>query len=123
MPVEPIKSAFFGIGENGHTHAPGWFLFDDENCVRITVTFSHNMGNFVNRDEHYIPAGTYIPDYHGIVYEDVDVSDGAAPGSLVIEGKYYADRIFNGPISDEPLLVNVGNYPIAIRPDFSGEGE
>jgi len=44
-----------------------------------------------------VPAGAVIPangsTAKGILFEDIDVTEGAMPGSVVIEGTVYGDRL------------------------------
>lgn len=87
----------------GSGRQPGFFLFDDETCVRISWAFKENMINSytiiepVQKDGGVlIPAGAVFNDGEtiGIVYEDVWIpsvnSDneeiGSVPGSLVTRG-------------------------------------
>ena len=85
-------------GQNGQTYAPGYFLAHEE-CVRKThqipstgalVTTTANGGK-------YVKMGTPYPSNDGnaigIVYEDVDVSTGDMPGSVVTKGVVYEDRL------------------------------
>lgn len=77
--------------ENGITYEAGSFLADDE-CTRLTRQFNAGMGN-----NGVVPAGTIYPtndeNAEGIVYEPVDVSDGAAAGSVVVAGKVVESRL------------------------------
>ena len=101
------------------TYAPGWFLEDSEHCTRITKEIPAT-GDFVvtNADgTKYVPMGTFIGSpINGLVYEDVDVTTGAMPGSVVVAGRYYADRI-NGTVSGNNELINAGNAPTVTRPE------
>lgn len=79
-------------------YMPGYFLASAE-CVRETVQVAQNHSQVVTMADgaKYVPAGAVIPsndgNAKGILYEDVDVSTGAMPGSLVTEGTVYADRL------------------------------
>lgn len=86
----------------GTTYAPGYFLFDDENCVRETRTISAADPSVKTADNggKYVPAGATYKEgtgesakVVGIVFEDVDVTNGDAPGSVVTKGSVYADRL------------------------------
>lgn len=115
--------AFIGEGKKGFTYAPGWFLADDEDCTRITVTVDATDEAVVTTDDGavYMPMGSVYEG--GLLYEDVDLSNGNAAGSLVIAGRYYEDRIV-GDSSDLTYteLVSVGNAPTVTRPTYE-EGE
>lgn len=80
----------------GRTYAPGYFLADAENCVRETHQFAQSKGTDVNGAK-VIYMGTVYPSNDGnalgIAYEDVDVTCGDMPGSLVTRGIVYKDRL------------------------------
>lgn len=91
--------SFIGKVEKGTVYAPGWFLVNGgEDCIRVTAQFD-DTAEYVTTAESgakYVPMGTVYPDEtspKGIVYEDVDVSTGAMPGSLVTKGTVYTDRV------------------------------
>ena len=77
----------------------GYFLVDDENCTRVTAQINANHAAVVTRADgsKYVPAGSIIPSNNssavGILYENVDVSTGAMPGSIVVAGRVYKDRL------------------------------
>lgn len=82
----------------GTTFEAGWFLVDDERCTRRSMTVAANHGQKVTRNGRTIvPMGAVIPangaTAKGILYEDIDVTDGAAEGSVVTEGTVYGDRL------------------------------
>lgn len=82
----------------GTTFEAGFFLVDDERCTRQSMTVAANHGQKVTRNGRTIvPMGAVIPangaTAKGILYEDVDVTDGAAAGSVVTEGTVYGDRL------------------------------
>ena len=99
------------------TYAPGWFLADDEHCTRVTKQIPAT-GDFVTTNDDgtkVVKAGTFIGNpIYGLVYEDVDVSTGAMPGSVVVSGRYYADRI-SGTVSGNNELIDAGNAPAVTR--------
>ena len=81
----------------GRPYAAGWFLADPENCVRLTAQALATKGTTAADGSKYIPMGTVYPSNdnkaEGIIYEDVDVSTGDMPCSLVIRGTVYEDRL------------------------------
>lgn len=92
--------AFIGAKKEGQTYAPGYFLaYNDENVVRETREFAQNSALVKTTDEggKYVPAGTAYPSNDsnavGIAYEDVDVTVGNMPGSVVTKGIVYEDRL------------------------------
>lgn len=102
----------------GKEYAPGYFLAHEE-CTRKTYQFKEDDTNAVTADNggKYIPMGTVIMDGEnvaGIAYEDVDVTYGDMPGSLVTAGTVYKDRL-NGA-ADEAKLKEAGFTVIANAP-------
>lgn len=85
---EPLKPSY----------APGWFLAEDEMCIRETRQVAQNsaLAKTVNGAK-YVPMGTAYPSNDanavGILYEDCDVTTGNMPGSVVIKGHVYEDRL------------------------------
>lgn len=94
--------AFIGATKQGQTYAPGYFLaYNDENVIRETKEFSASSALVKTTDEcgKYIPAGTAYPSNDGnaigLAYEDVDVTVGNMPGSVITGGnvEVYEDRL------------------------------
>lgn len=81
----------------GRVYAPGCFLADPENCERRTRQMSTSKGVSGTYGTKYIPMGTVYPandsTAEGIVYEDVDVTNGDMPGSVVLSGTVYTNRL------------------------------
>ncbi len=82
----------------GTTFDAGFFVVDDEACLRETTTVSANHAQKVTRNGRTIvPMGAVIPangaTAKGILYEDIDVTDGDAAGSIVTRGVIYGDRL------------------------------
>ena len=79
-------------------YKPGYFLADTEGCTRITYEISQAHASVVTvNGKKYVPAGSVIPANGstavGILYEDVDVTTGNMPGSIVTRGVVYEDRL------------------------------
>lgn len=94
--------AFIGAKHEGTIYAPGYFLaHNDENITRETREFSASSALAVSTEEggKYIPAGTAYPTNDGnaigLAYEDVDVTVGNMPGSVITGGtvEVYEDRL------------------------------
>lgn len=109
-------------------YKPGYFLAHAE-CDRETATVAQNHAQVVTTADgsKYVPAGAVIPangaTAKGILYEDVDVTTGAMPGSIVTKGAVYEDRL---PAAVESAAKNVltgikfiANAPVITRPDFA----
>ena len=88
----------FILNKNNVGYKPGYFLAHEE-CVRETVEVAANHAQVVTLDNgsKYVPAGAVIPsndgNAKGILYEDVDVTTGNMPGSLVTKGVIYEGRL------------------------------
>lgn len=84
--------------ETSKVYAPGYFLAHEE-CVRVTKEASKSSALVVTEADgtKYLPMGTAYPTNDssaiGIVYEDVDVTTGNMPASVVTKGVVYEDRL------------------------------
>lgn len=92
--------SFISATDKGVVYAPGYFLATaDEEAVRETKEIPGTGGLVtVNADgSKYVKAGTVYPSNDGnaigIVYEDVDVTSGNMPGSIVTKGNVYTNRL------------------------------
>lgn len=91
--------SYFDGPNRGYGWAAGHFLVDDETCVRQSMTIPANHSQRVTRDNGRIvvPAGAVIPsndgNAKGILFEDIDVTEGAKMGSVVTEGIVYGNRL------------------------------
>lgn len=117
--------SFIASPIQGTTFEAGFFLVNDEQCLRQTATVSASHLQKVTRNGRVIvPAGAVIPangaTAKGILYEDVDVTEGDAPGSIVTEGVIYGDCLPASLDSDAATALTgirvVTNAPAAIRP-------
>lgn len=84
---------------SGQGYEPGYFLANNEDCTRETRQFAANS-DLVKTNEmggKCVPMGTAYPSNDGyavgITYEDVDVTNGNAPGSVVTKGEVYEDKL------------------------------
>jgi hypothetical protein len=88
--------SFIGSGRAGEVYAPGYFLAHEE-CTRRTTEIPQSMATTASDGSKYVPMGTIFPSLNGnakgIVYEDVDVSTGNMPGSVVYKGEVYETRL------------------------------
>lgn len=89
--------SFIGSVQKGQAYAPGWFLANNEDCTRQTRQIAQAGAETVENGAKYVKMGTVYPandaTAEGIVYEDVDVSTGDMPGSVVLEGQVYENRL------------------------------
>lgn len=88
--------SFIGAVEQGKTYAPGFFLAHEE-CVRETREIPQAGAITADNGGKYVAMGTAFPSNDGnaigIVYEDVDVTTGNMPGSVVTKGVIIEDRL------------------------------
>ena len=121
----------FNASKNGYGYAPGWFLAE-EDCSRETRTIPQNHAQVVtgSNGAKHVPMGAFFPandssTVEGIVYEDVDVSTGAMPGSVVTQGVVYLDRLPASPESGVQAALEGKGFkfyataPAVLRPDFN----
>lgn len=99
--------------KKGEVYAPGRFLANNEDCVRLTHEFAQNSALAKTiASGKYIPMGTAYPTNDasavGITYEDVDVTSGNMPGSVVMKGTVYEGRLaITGADYDSVTLKNL----------------
>lgn len=93
--------SFIGEVNKGSTYAPGYFLANgDEEVIRETREVAQNSALVVTSDNgtKHVPMGTAYPSNDGnatgILYEDVDVTCGNMPGSVVTGNAIvYEDKL------------------------------
>lgn len=81
----------------GSGYQPGYFLASAD-CQRETKQINQNHANVKNvGTAKYVPGGSVWPsndtNAEGIIYEDVEVTTGDMPGSVVTSGLVYKDRL------------------------------
>lgn len=120
----------FNQKTNGKGYAPGYFLASAD-CDRETVEVSKTHSQVVTNADgtKYVPAGAVIPsndgNAKGILYEDVEVTTGNMPGSLVTRGVVYEDRLpaaIEG--AAEAVLTGIRvitTSPAVVRPSSFGK--
>lgn len=123
----------FNQNKTGVGYAPGWFLAEAE-CSRATKTVAQDHAQVVTvGTAKHVPMGAFWPANNsgtvkGIVYEDVDVTSGAMPGSVVTKGVVYLDRLPSAPESGvQSALESLGfkfiaTAPAVSRPNFDAGG-
>ena len=108
--------SFIGAVEKGVVYAPGYFLAHEE-CERKTKTISASSALAVTAADgsKYVPMGTAYPTNDGsavgILYEDVDVTTGSMPGSVVMGGVIYEDRLAATGFSYSSATVTSADNP------------
>lgn len=110
----------------GKTYAPGWFLAHEE-CVRETRqipqanSISANGGKYQKMGSFY-PANNSST-VEGILYEDVDVTSGDMPGSVVTKGVVYLNRLPAAPESGVQAALEAKGFKFinesdVVRPEY-----
>ena len=99
------------------------FFLADENCLRETMTIPANHSQAVTLADgsKIVPAGALITG-KGLVYEDVEVTKGDMPGSVVTAGVVYTDRLPSGSSISGLSGITGKASPAVVRPDFSIDG-
>lgn len=81
---------------SGKVYAPGYFLSHEE-CTRKTKEIPQSLATTEANGTKYVKMGTPYPSNNssavGFVYEDVDVTTGNMPGSVVLAGEVVEDRL------------------------------
>ncbi|MBQ9041422.1 MAG: hypothetical protein IJ111_01240 [Eggerthellaceae bacterium] len=119
----------FTGASNGITFNAGHFLADDENCVRESMSIAANHAQKLTiNGKTIVPAGAVIPangaSAKGILYEDIDVTNGSKPGSVVTKGIVYGDLLPAELAEDAAKAltgITVIESPEITRPNFGGE--
>ena len=100
----------------GTGYHPGYFLAHEE-CTRETRQVAQNSAlvKTVDNGAKYVPMGTAYPTNDGnaigIVYEDVDVTNGDMPGSVVTKGEVYENRLAITGESYDAITPTTGDNP------------
>jgi hypothetical protein len=90
--------SFIKNSNTARVFAPGYFLAADaENCTRETREIKQTDATTLSDGTKIVKMGTAYPandaTAEGIVYEDIDVTSGNMPGSVVTKGIVYEDRL------------------------------
>ena len=114
--------SFIGEATKNKVYHPGYFLAHEE-CTRVTRTIPQAGAKTTAEGGKYVAMGTAYPADDataiGIVYEDVDVTTGDMPGSVVTAGTVIIERL---NISDAAKTALEGkgfkfvNEPTVTRP-------
>lgn len=97
-------------------YAPGYFLAHEE-CTRETKQIAQSGAVTAENGGKYVPMGTAYPSNDGnaigIVYEDVDVTTGDMPGSVVTKGEVIEDRLAITSVVDsyDAVTPTTGDNP------------
>lgn len=110
----------FNSSTTGKVYAPGWFLADNEDCERKTREIKQAGATMADNGGKYVPMGTIYPsndaNAEGIVYEDVDVTTGNMPGSVVLRGTVYTDRLPTAPAAAAKTALEGKGFKFVTEP-------
>ena len=88
--------SFIGEATKNKIYQPGYFLAHAD-CKRVTKQMPQAGSQTADNGGLYVPMGTIYPADDataiGIVYEDVDVTSGDMPGSVVTAGTVWENRL------------------------------
>jgi hypothetical protein len=88
--------SFIGKNDDARVFAPGYFLASAD-CERKTYTMKQASAITTSSNNKIVKGGTVYPANDstaaGIVYEDIDVTSGDMPGSVVTKGTVYEDKL------------------------------
>lgn len=120
--------SYFDGPNKGYGWAAGHFLANDETYLSKSYTIPADHAQVVTRDDgrKVVPAGAVIPSNDGnavgILFEDIDVTEGAKMGSIVTEGVVYEDKL---PAAIESAaesaltgITVITTSPAVTRPDW-----
>ena len=116
----------FNQHTEGRGYAPGWILAEAL-CSRETATVKadHAQAVTLENGTKIVPMGAVIPsngaDAVGILYEDVEVTTGDMPGSVITKGAIYEDRLPAEVASAAKTAlagITFKKTPEVTRPDF-----
>lgn len=113
--------------EQGRGFEAGYFMESEVGMVRKTRQIKQDGAETIGT-EKYVLAGTLYNDdgVKGIVYEDVNVTSGDMPGSVVLAGRVYGDRLppeTKSGIADVDGFTVIENVPEVTRPYYKEEGD
>ena len=104
------------------------FLGSEVGLVRKTITVKADNAEAVTENgRKIVVAGTiFTTPYYGLLFEDVDVTDGDREGSLIIGGRYIDANLPKSASSYATQFQNQGLYAIVegavTRPDYGSVG-
>ena len=106
--------------EKGRGFEAGYFMESEVGRVRKTRQIK-SAGATPIGNEKSVLAGSLWEDggEYGVVYEDVNVTSGDMPGSVVLAGRVYGDRIAGdakSALDDDENFTIIENSPAVTRP-------
>ena len=101
---------------------PNW-LGSEVGLVVKTITVPAGHAHVVENGRMIVKSGTvFTTPYYGILFYDVDITDGAKAASLMIRGSYIDAKLPTSASAYATNFIQQGLYAIAypevVRPDF-----
>lgn len=108
--------SFIKNDNTARVFAPGYFIAADaENCTRETREMKQTDATTLSDGTKIVKMGTAYPandaTAEGIVYEDIDVTSGNMPGSVVTKGIVYEDRLAVTSVDYQSVTPETGDNP------------
>lgn len=108
--------SFIKSDNSAKYYAPGYFIArGDETVTRETREIKQSGAITADNGAKYVPMGTIYPandaTAEGIVYEDVDVTTGDMPGSVVLDGCVYTERLAPTGAEYNAVTPTTGDNP------------
>jgi hypothetical protein len=108
--------SFIKSDNSAKVYAPGYFIArGDETVKRETREIKQDGAITAENGSKYVPMGTIYPandaTAEGIVYEDVDVTTGDMPGSVVLDGCVYTERLAPTGVDYNAVTPETGDNP------------
>lgn len=104
--------SFISEVKQGKIYAPGWFLAHEE-CMRETREIPQSGGVDDGYGGLIVKMGTIYPANDGtatgIVYEDVNVTTGNMPGSVVTKGVVEENKLPITSVTYDAVVSPTGN--------------
>lgn len=103
------------------------FLGSEVGLVTKTITVPVSATHVVEDGRTVVKAGTiFTTPYYGLLYKDVDITDGATEGSLMVGGYYIDAKLPSTASAQVTNFAKTGLFPITegtiVRPEFGNGG-
>ena len=103
------------------------FLGSEVGLVTKTITVPTSATHVVEDGRTIVKAGTiFTTPYYGLLFKDVDITDGAADGSLMVGGYYIDAKLPSTASAQVSNFARTGLFPITegtiVRPEFGNGG-
>lgn len=106
---------------------PNW-LGSEVGVVTKTITVPVGTTSVVENNRTIVKSGTiFTSPFYGLLFNDVDITDGAAKGALMVGGYYINAKLPATAASNVTDFAATGLFPITegtvVRPDFGSDSK